>query len=73
MELLDVEDGAATVRENGRTHVRRQTGSVEVAVVRDGRPIYRRDKRFCYKLGNTVVPVGDREAPDRASALFRRA
>ena len=52
---------------------RRSFAPIQVAVVRDERPTYRRDKSFCYKLGDTVVPVGDRDAPDRAPALFRRA
>ena len=74
LELLEVEDGAAAVDENARTlDLRQQTGAIQVAVVRDGRPIYRRDAAFRYRPGDTVVLVGDREALDRALALFRRA
>ena len=73
LELLEVEDGAAAVDENARTlNLRQQTGAIQVAVVRDGRPIYRRDETFRYRPGDTTVLVGDREALDRASALFRR-
>ncbi len=38
----------------------------------DGQPIYQRDQTFRYRPGDTAVLVGDREALDRASALFRR-
>ena len=73
LELVEVEDGAAAVDENARTlDLRQQTGAIQVAVVRDGRPIYRRDQTFRYRPGDTAVLVGDREALDRASALFRR-
>ena len=73
LELLEVEDGAAAVDENARTlDLRQQTGAIQVAVVRDGRPIYRRDETFRYRPGDATVLVGDREALDRASALFRR-
>ena len=73
LELVEVEDGAAAVGENARTlDLRQQTGAVQVAVVRDGQPIYQRDQTFRYRPGDTAVLVGDREALDRALALFRR-
>ena len=73
LELVEVEDGAAAVGQNARTlDLRQQTGAIQVAVVRDGKPIYRRDHTFRYWPGDTAVLVGDREALDRASALFRR-
>ncbi len=73
LELVEVEDGAAAVGENAQTlDLRRQTGAIQVAVVRDGQPIYRRDQTFRYRPGDTAVLVGDREALDHASALFRR-
>ena len=74
LELVEVEDGAAAVDENARTlDLRQRTGAIQVAVVRDGQPIYRRDQTFRYRPGDTAVLVGDREALDLASALFRRA
>ena len=73
LEIVEVEDGAAAVDENAQTlDVRQQTGAVQVAVVRDGQPIYQRDQTFRYRPGDTAVLVGDREALDGASALFRR-
>ena len=73
LELVEVEDGAAAVGQNARTlDLRQQTGAIQVAVVRDGKPIYQRDHTFGYSPGDTAVLVGDREALDRASALFRR-
>ena len=74
LELVEVEDGATAVDENARTlDLRQRTGAIQVAVVRDGHPIYRRDPTFRYRPGDTAVLVGDREALDSASALFRRA
>ena len=73
LELVEVEDGATAVDENARTlDLRQRTGAIQVAVVRDGHPIYRRDPTFRYRPGDTAVLVGDREALDSASALFRR-
>ena len=73
LELIEVEDGAPAIGGNVTTlELRRRTGAVQVAVVRDGQPIYQREPEFRYRVGDTVVLVGDREALDRASALFRR-
>ena len=51
--------------------LRRRTGAVQIAVVRDGQPIYRRRRDFHYQAGDTAVLVGDRESLDRAIALFQ--
>ena len=73
LEIVEVDEGAAAVGESARTlDLRQQTGAIQVAVVRDGQPIYRRDETFRYRAGDTTVLVGDREALDRALALFRR-
>ena len=72
LELVEVEAGSQAVGENARTlDLRRRTGAIQVAVVRDGAPIYRRDESFRYVPGDTAVLVGDRESLDRAAALFR--
>ena len=72
LELVEVEEGSAADGENARTlDLRRQTGTIQVAVVRDGRPIYRRDPDFRYRAGDTAVLVGDRESLERATALFQ--
>ena len=74
LELVEVAEGAPVVGENAQTlDLRQQTGVVQLAVVRDGQPIYQRDETFRYRPGDTAVLVGDREALDCASALFRRA
>ena len=74
LELVEVEDGAAAVNESAQSlDLRQQTGAVQVAVVRDGQPIYQRDQTFRYRPGDTAVLVGDREALDCAVALFRRS
>ncbi|MCY4636678.1 MAG: cation:proton antiporter [Acidobacteria bacterium] len=72
LELVEVEAGSRAIGENARTlDLRRQTGAIQVAVVRDGTPIYRRDDAFRYLPGDTAILVGDREALGTAAALFR--
>ena len=72
LELVEVEEGSPAIAENARTlDLRRRTGAIQVAVVRDGTPIYRRDEAFRYAPGDTAVLVGDREALDAAAILFR--
>ena len=72
LELVEVEEGSPVIGENARTlDLRRRTGAIQVAVVRDGTPIYRRDEAFRYAPGDTAVLVGDRDALDAAAALFR--
>ena len=72
LELIEVEAGSTADGENARTlDLRRQTGAIQIAVVRDGAPIYRRDDSFRYQPGDTAVIVGDPEALERAAALFR--
>ena len=74
LELVELEDGAAAVGKSATTlDLRRRTGAIQVAVVRGGRPMYRRDPAFRYQPGDTAVLVGEREALNRAAALFRRA
>ena len=74
LELVEVEEGSTADGENARTlDLRRQTGTIQVAVVRDARPIYRRDPDFRYRAGDTAVLVGDRESLERATALFQHA
>ena len=74
LELVEVEDGAPAVGGSATTlELRRRTGAVQVAVVRDGHPIYRREPDFRYRAGDTVVLVGDPDCLSRALALFRAA
>ena len=74
LELTEVEDGAAAVGESATTlDLRRATGAVQIAVVRDGEPHYQREPDFAYQVGDTAVLVGDRDALDRAAAMFRSA
>ncbi|MYD71723.1 MAG: hypothetical protein F4W89_13430 [Acidobacteria bacterium] len=72
LELVEVEVGSKAEGENARTlDLRRRTGAIQIAVVRGGVPIYRRDDAFRYQPGDTAVIVGDPEALERAAALFR--
>ena len=72
LELVEVEDGAPAIGGSATTlELRRRTGAVQVAVVRDGQPIYRREPDFRYRAGDTVVLVGDPDCLSRAMALFR--
>ncbi len=72
LELIEVEAGCPAIGENARTlDLRRRTGAIQVAVVRNGTPFYRRDEAFRYVPGDTAVLVGDRVSLDKAAALFR--
>ena len=72
LELAEVEPGAPAVGENATSlDLRRATGAVQIAVIRDGRPHYQREADFAYRAGDTAVLVGGRDALDRAAALFR--
>ena len=72
LELVEVEAGAPAIGENATTlELRRQTGAVQVAVVRNGQPIYQRTPDFHYDVADTVVLVGDRDSLDKAIAYFR--
>lgn len=73
LELIEIKEGAWVVGKSARTmKLRRQTGVVQLAVVREGRPYYRRDPDFRYEPDDTVVLVGDRESLDRAIELFQK-
>ena len=72
LELVEVEAGAAAVGKSATAlDLRRETGAVQIAVIRDGRPHYQREADFAYRAGDTAVLVGARGALDRAAALFR--
>ena len=72
LELVEIAEGAWVIGKSARLmKLRRQTGVVQLAVVRDGQPYYRRDLDFRYAAGDTVVLVGDRESLDRAIELFQ--
>ena len=72
LELLEISDGARSIGMNATSlHLRRRTGAVQIAVVREGQSIYQRDAEFQYRAGDTVVLVGDRASLDRAIELFR--
>ena len=72
LELMEIRDGARVIGMSATSlHLRRHTGVVQIAVVREGQPIYQRDSDFHYRAGDTVVLVGDRESLDRAIELFQ--
>ena len=72
LELIEVEDGAQAVGENATTlDLRKTTGAVQIAVLRDGHPIYQREPDFHYRAGDTVVLVGDPDSLSCAMSLFR--
>lgn len=72
LELVEVGAGANVIGTSAKSvRLRRRTGAVQIAVVRDGQPIYRREPDFRYRAGDTVVLVGDRDSLDRAIALFQ--
>ena len=72
LELVEIEGGADVIGMSATTlRLRRRTGAVQIAVVRDGHSLYRREPDFHYRAGDTVVLVGDRDSLDRAIALFQ--
>ena len=72
LELVEVEADSGAVGETASTlGIRHRTGAVQIAVVRDGRPIYERQRDFRYRSGDTVVLVGDRRSLADAMTLFR--
>ena len=74
LELVEVEDGASAVGASATTlELRRRTGAVQIAVVRDGKSIYQRQSGFHYRAGDTVVLVGDADSLSQAIPVFRRA
>jgi CPA2 family monovalent cation:H+ antiporter-2 len=72
LELVEVEAGAAAVGEAATTlDLRKRTGAVQIAVVRDGRPIHEHQTETRYRPGDTVVLIGDRTSLTAALSLFR--
>ncbi|MGH9333418.1 MAG: TrkA C-terminal domain-containing protein, partial [Vicinamibacteria bacterium] len=73
LELVELEEGAKALGESPTSlQLRRETGAVVLAVVREGRALYQRDPEFKFLPGDTVVLVGDPESLQRGSRLFRR-
>ena len=72
LELVEVEERSPAIGGSATSlELRRRTGAVQLAVVRDGRPIYRRAPDFDYRAGDTVVLVGNPASLENALALFR--
>ena len=72
LELVEVEADAPAIGGSATSlELRRRTGAVQLAVVRDGQPIYRRAPDFHYRAGDTVVLVGNPTSLASAMALFR--
>ncbi len=72
LDMVEVEPGSAAVGESPTSlELRRQTGAVVIAVVRDGKAIYQRDPDFAFRPGDIVVMVGDRDSLGRTERLFR--
>ncbi len=72
LELVEVETTAAAIGETASViDLRKRTGAIQVAVVRDGQPIHERQAETRYRAGDTVVLIGDRASLDAALELFR--
>ena len=72
LELVEVEAGAAAVGESASTlDLRQRTGAVQVALVRDARPIHEGQSETRYRAGDTVVLIGDRGSLEAALEVFR--
>jgi CPA2 family monovalent cation:H+ antiporter-2 len=75
LDLVEVEEGSRAIGESPTSlQLRTTTGAIVIAVVRDGRAIFRRDPSFSFRAGDTVVLVGeDTESLARGSELFQAA
>ena len=72
LDLVEVEERAPAVGESPTSlNLRRVTGAIVVAVVREGKALYRPDPTFGFRPGDAVVLVGDREALESATKLFK--
>ncbi len=72
LEMISVAHGSEAVGKSPKSlELRRRTGAVVIAVVRDGKAIYQRDPDFAFRLGDLVVTVGDRESLERTERIFR--
>lgn len=72
LETVMVEEGSEG--EGGdpvSLQLRRRTGAVVIAAVRDGEAFYTPDPGFRFEAGDAVVLVGSREALEAAMAIFR--
>ncbi len=74
LEMISVAHGSEAVGQSPKSlQVRRRTGAVIIAVVRDGKAVYQRDPDFAFRLGDIVVAVGDPESLERTVRFFRGA
>lgn len=72
LDLVEVEEGSRAVGASPTSlDLRHATGAVVIAAVRDGVAHYTPDPTFRFEPRDTVVLVGNREALDRAGAVFR--
>jgi uncharacterized protein with PhoU and TrkA domain len=72
LDLIEVEKGAEAVGSNPVSmQLRTRTGSIVIAVIREGKAMYRHDPTFRFRTGDTVVLVGESDALQRGSGLFR--
>jgi K+/H+ antiporter YhaU regulatory subunit KhtT len=72
LDLIEVEESSQAIGGDPVSlDLRRTTGSVVLAVVRDGVAFYKRDPSFRFQAGDTVVLVGDPDCLERGSEVFR--
>lgn len=72
LDLVEVEKASRAVDESPTTlDLRRETGAVVIAVVREGVAHYTPDPAFRFRVGDTAVLVGNRNALERAGSVFR--
>ncbi len=72
LDTIQVEPGARAVGENPVSlSLRRETGAIVLAVIRDGVARYTPDPDFRFQPGDTVVLMGDQQSLERAAQVFR--
>lgn len=72
LELVEVEEGSRAEGENPSSlRLRQETGSVVVAVIREGCAFYTPDPDFGFRAGDTVVLVGEPDSLVQGAKVFR--
>ena len=72
LDTVQVEKGSRAIGENPVSlSLRRDSGATVIAVVRDGVALYTPDPTFTFRVDDTVVLVGDRQALDLGVQVFR--
>jgi len=72
LEIVEVEPGSAALGGSAASlDLRKQTGAMQIAVIREARPIHENLAETTYEAGDTVVLIGNPTSLEAALELFR--